>query len=280
MNEKIIKFGPEKNMLGIVSEPESNGTDDKPGKPAILLLNSGLIHKVGPYRMSVELARKLAQQGYLVLRFDLPNIGDSRSYKTTQGYRERTITEISSAMDAVTKRYKIASFISIGLCTGAMNSHVITLSDDRVKGAVMLDAYAYPTLQFLIKRYANKLYKVFYPKVILEKITALFESSEYESDVGQGEGIEYWLQPTKKEIADDLLSIMSRDVNLLYIYSGGANEIYNYEGQFSDTFKSIDFKNNLNVRLLYKMDHTYTLKNDRDYMLNVITSWVEQKFNR
>ncbi len=276
MNEKIIKFGPEKNMLGIVSEP---GNIDVANKPAILLLNSGLIHKVGPYRMSVDLARQLADRGYLVFRFDLPNIGDSITYKTTQAYKERTVAEIGSAMDVISKRYKIEKFVSIGLCTGAMNSHVIAVSDERVKGAVMLDAYAYPTLRFLVKRYANKLHKVLYPQVLLKKLVGLVRKPEYESDLGLDEGVEYWQQPPKSETSKDLLSMMSRDVGLLYIYSGGASEVYNYTDQFKDAFKSINFKNNVSVHHLSKMDHTFTLQNDRNEMLSILASWLEKNFN-
>lgn len=230
--------------------------------------------------MSVDLARRLADLGYLVLRFDLPNIGDSTAYKTTQGYKERTVTEISSAMDAIVKRYKAEKFISIGLCTGAMNSHVIAANDKRVKGAVMLDAYAYSTLRFLIKRYASKLYKILYPGVILRKLAGLIRTPEYESDLGLDEGVEYWQQPPKEETTKDLLSMMSRDVGLLYIYSGGASQVYNYTDQFRDSFKSIDFKNNLNVHYLSKMDHTFTLQNDRNEMLSILTSWIEKNVNR
>ncbi len=279
MNEKIIKFGPEKNMLGIVSLPDSSAsTDQLADTPAILLLNSGLIHKVGPYRMSVDLARKLASAGYVVFRFDLPGIGDSTAYKTTDGYKERTVNEISSAMDVITKRYGKNNFISIGLCTGAMNSHVIASSDIRVQGAVMLDAYAYPTAKFLVRRYAGKLHRIFHPEIILRVFNRLFNKADHSHQSGVEEGIDYWQQPPKNEIQNDLATMMSRDARLLYIYSGGVKEIYNYEKQFEETFSSVDFKNNLTVRYLEKMDHTYTLQNDRDDMLGIIEQWVMSNY--
>jgi len=279
MNEKIIKFGPEKNMLGIVSVPDDSASSQQlAGAPAILLLNSGLIHKVGPYRMSVDLARKLARAGYMVFRFDLPSIGDSTGYKTTDGYKERTVNEISAAMDVITKRYRKKNFISIGLCTGAMNSHVIASRDVRVQGAVMLDAYAYPTTKFLVNRYAGKLHRIFHPEIMLRVFNGLFNKTDdkYQPDIK--EGIDYWQQPPKSEIKNDLALMMSRGVKLLYIYSGGVKEIYNYEKQFEDTFSSIDFKANLDVRYLEKVDHTYTLQNDRNDMLGVIEQWLSKNY--
>ncbi len=275
MNEKIIKFGPEKNMLGIVSVPDDSAMlEQLADTPAILLLNSGLIHKVGPYRMSVELARKLARAGYVVFRFDLPGIGDSTGYKTTEGYKNRTVNEISSAMDSITKRYNKKNFISIGLCTGAMNSHVIASSDIRVQGAIMLDAYSYPTMKFLVRRYAGKLHRIFHPETILRVFNGIFNKTDCKYQSGVKEGIDYWQQPPKSEIQNDLALMMSRDVKLLYIYSGGVSEVYNYEKQFEETFSSVDFKGNLNVRYLEKVDHTYTLQSDRDDMLGIIEQWI------
>jgi len=272
MNEKVIQFGPEKNMLGIVSVPDS--IDEN--KPAIIILNSGLIHRVGPYRMTVVLARELASLGFLVFRFDLPNIGDSTSYKTTLPYKERTVSEISSALDVITKRYKINQFVSVGLCTGAMNTHIITCHDERVKGAVMLDAYSYPTLNFLIKRYANKLYKLLNPLFVLKLIKERLIDNE--AAYGTFEGVDYWETPPQAEITADLKALMNRDTELMYIYSGGLNEYFNYTEQFRDNFKSIDFKDHLDVHFLEEADHTYTLQKDRDHMLSLIVSWFQSKF--
>jgi pimeloyl-ACP methyl ester carboxylesterase len=274
MKEKIIQFGPENNMIGIVSEP--NNIDES--RPAVLILNSGLIHRVGPSRMSVSLARSLAEQGFLVFRFDLPNIGDSLTYKTPLNYKERTVSEISIAMDTITKRYKIANFASLGLCTGAMNSHIIAVADERVKAAVMLDAYSYPTLKFLYKRYSGKWLKVCQPKTIMRIFSKLFAGKPHD-DASKDEGeVYYWDMPPKKEIRKDLQLLVSRKVDLLYIYTGGLQCFYNYEEQFKDSFKSVDFNGCLDVYFLNKMDHTFMLQRDRNRMLSQLSLWLQGKF--
>jgi len=277
MSEKIIQFGPENNMIGIVSEPENIELN----RPAIMILNSGLIHKVGPYCMGVTLARKLAEQGFLVFRFDLPNIGDSTNYKTRLSYKERTVNEISSAMDIITKRYKSERFVSIGLCTGAMNSHIIAASDPRIAGAVLLDAYAYPTLQFLIKRYSSKIHKIFRPETIFRLFKYIFKNKNSHADTEEliQEEVGYWEQPPKDEIKNDLEQMMSRNIDLLYIYSGGVHYVYNYEDQLRDSFKKVNFNNHLDVYLLNEMDHTYTLQKDRNQMLSLLILWVQAKFS-
>ena len=279
MREVIVQFGPENNMLGIVSEPAQLEPVIAQDKPAIMILNSGLIHKVGPNRMSVTLARKLAELGFLVFRFDLPKIGDSSSYKTSLNYKDRTVSEISQAMDVIEKRYKVKNFISIGLCTGAMNSHVIAAADSRIQGAVLLDAYAYPTFKYLLNRYGNKISKVFNPKIVLGILKGLLKSRHHSDEDSFEEGVDYWKQPQQSDINKDLLNMTSRNVKLLYIYTGGFYYLYNYQNQLRDSFKSIDFKYLLEVHYIEKMDHTYTLQRDREYMLNLIIKWAQTNFS-
>ena len=72
MTERIVRFGPEDGLLGILTEPVS-----PPRGPAILFLNAGVLHHVGPFGWYVSLARRLAELGFLSLRFDLSGIGDS-----------------------------------------------------------------------------------------------------------------------------------------------------------------------------------------------------------
>ncbi|HEY5972738.1 MAG TPA: hypothetical protein VIT22_12400, partial [Pseudoxanthomonas sp.] len=61
----------------------------------VVLLNAGLIHRVGPFRLYVRLARELAESGFDVLRFDLPGIGDGQP-----GSHASNDSFIAEALDA------------------------------------------------------------------------------------------------------------------------------------------------------------------------------------
>ena len=60
MRERVCEFGPQLNLTGLLTEPTAT---THPELPAVVMLNAGLLHRVGPHRMSVILARKLAEQG-------------------------------------------------------------------------------------------------------------------------------------------------------------------------------------------------------------------------
>jgi dienelactone hydrolase len=142
MRERVITFGDNGNLVGILAEP--NGADKKSDVPCVLILNAGILHHVGPFRLHVIAARRFAEQGYASLRFDIAGIGDSLSIGGKGYDEERVILDIQSAMDAMCRKKSITDFILMGLCTGAANAHRVAIVDDRIKGGVFLDGYAYP----------------------------------------------------------------------------------------------------------------------------------------
>ena len=76
----------------------------------------------------------------------------------------------------------------------------------------------------------------------------------------------------------NLVDLVDRDVNLLYIYSGGQSEVYNYQNQFIHAFSSIDFKGRLKVLINEEAGHTYK-KGDRSrYTIDQILEWLHEHY--
>ena len=74
--------------------------------------------------------------------------------------------------------------------------------------------------------------------------------------------------PSKNVMRKNLVGLVDRDVNLLYIYSGGQSEVYNYQNQFIHAFSSIDFKGRLKVLINEEAGHTYKKAIDRDILID------------
>ena len=72
MSERVVEFGDGVQLSGVVTEPSGPARST-----GVLLLGAGLLHRVGPARLHVELARALAAAGLPVLRFDYSGIGES-----------------------------------------------------------------------------------------------------------------------------------------------------------------------------------------------------------
>ncbi|MDZ7781370.1 MAG: hypothetical protein U5R14_15765 [Gemmatimonadota bacterium] len=56
-----MTFGPEGILVGVLTEPDPDKAI--PNAPGHLILNSGILHRVGASRIYVQIARALADQG-------------------------------------------------------------------------------------------------------------------------------------------------------------------------------------------------------------------------
>ena len=79
MKEVSYSIGKSPRLVGIYTENdlEESSPASRGKKPTILLLNSGLLPKTGPFRLYVDLARRFVKMGFNAFRFDFPRVGDS-----------------------------------------------------------------------------------------------------------------------------------------------------------------------------------------------------------
>lgn len=136
--ERSVRFGPGGRLFGIWTEPVGG----LPRVP-VVVLGAGILHRVGPSRASVALARALAGRGYPTLRFDLSGIGDSGP--PTEASLEAAVTaDVLAAIEAASTRQDNAAghVTLIGFCSGADNALFVGASDTRVKRILLFD----PTL--------------------------------------------------------------------------------------------------------------------------------------
>lgn len=281
MKEKVVTFGEGKQLVGVITEPEQREKiEDAPG---VLILHSGMHHHVGPFRLHVVIARRLAACGYPVLRFDVAGMGDSPARRDTGYDADRTIADIKSAMDEMTDRKGTRRFVAMGLCTGANNAHKVAIADDRVVGCVFLAGYSYPTWQFYIRRYgpiALDLKRVI--NIALKLGRNLFSKSEMgksgtsKKEARTSDGFHWWVLPPKEKTRKDFMVLVDRGVNLLFVFSGAERRRYNYSKQMEHAFPSVDFKGRLEVLINKDAHHAYLMAIDRDKLISQVIGWLNE----
>jgi alpha-beta hydrolase superfamily lysophospholipase len=116
-NEQAVRFGPDDRLFGIISAPN----DQTRNAPAVILLNTGAGHHVGPHRLYVPLARAWAARGHVVFRFDLGGIGDSRPPRQPDpdvAYPAHMLDDTSEAIAFIRREAPNRRVILAGLCSG------------------------------------------------------------------------------------------------------------------------------------------------------------------
>ena len=241
MQEHSLTFGAGSQLVGTVALPEATGTASGLG---FLLFNAGVVHRVGPHRINVRLARLLAARGIPSIRFDLAGHGDSARLTGQHSFEAQAVVDVRAAMDALGLAANIDRFAIFGLCSGAYHGFATALVDERVVGLVLFDAYRYPTLKTHVYHYLKVLREPHLaPRVrrlLRRAILGLgrpfqrIGTSGAKPRVSELGRINF--VPSKADFAAGLKTLLDRGVKIVMVYSSGDIRHYNYEGQFRDTF--------------------------------------------
>ncbi len=269
MNERALYFGPDHGLLGIYTTPEIVAG------PGVILLNAGLLHRVGPNRLHVDLARHLGSLGYPCLRFDMSGVGDSALRGGGLLYVERSVQDVVEAMDDMAARSGVEDFVVVGLCTGAFNAFRAAVRDERISGAVLLDGYSYPTLRSRFRHYRTRVFELGKWVAFVRRRLGLGSGPEPLRDdlvVFENEVV------PRDRFASELGGLIDRDARLLMVYTRLGPLAFNYARQMHDAFPELEFGRAVEVTYYPEADHTFTFPGHRDTLITDITTWLQRHF--
>jgi pimeloyl-ACP methyl ester carboxylesterase len=135
MKEEAILFGPENSLVGVLTDAGKESADAR--GVGVILLNPGILHRVGSGRVYVKIARELAALGFTAFRFDFSGIGDSKVRHDNLPFDQSSVDEAQSAMSLLEAKRGIRRFILFGGCSGARASFATACCDPRVVGAIL-----------------------------------------------------------------------------------------------------------------------------------------------
>jgi pimeloyl-ACP methyl ester carboxylesterase len=283
--ERVAHFGPGKSLIGIVAKPVALSTGDK---PAVVILNTGTVHRVGHHRMYVSMSRKLAKAGHTVLRFDFSGLGDSATHGKGQPLLQSNLADIGAALDWLETTFQVSRVILVGLCSGADHAVLFGHSEPRVVGLVLIDPYIPATARYYIDYLSLRLFNPRSWKRFRFRnsrlIARLFEgrlfyrsSKNAEPNHLTSSGLN-----AREALEDVYHATVKARVQLLVISTGRHHAPrVTYREQFIKAFASVSFDNLLQLHFFEDADHTFSSLKERDRLDDLIERWCQTtKFDR
>lgn len=280
MTESVVTFGPNRRYLGIFSPAAEAVTD-----VAVVITNSGIIHRVGANRLHVRLARKLASLGWHVFRYDLPGIGDSESCASAGDLHHDRVKATQAAFDVLEKQSGIRRFVMVGLCSGADHSLLVACTDTRVVGAVLIDPTALVvTTKHRILRSMQLARRVLRPRILKRLVSGhyrlvdnLRSGGGITPDPGAPRAIGRRSHPEIWGALEQAFRILiSRHVRLLMIVTQHSAGIYSYRRQMLDGFPHLrTLAAILDVERRPGADHTFSAEKERLTLEARVLTWLK-----
>lgn len=257
MNEHILTFGPGKRLVGTLSQPTSGARNT-----AILLLNAGVIRRMGPHRINVKLARSLTSQGFTVLRLDMSGLGDSLPSDAPLSFEQQAVADLKAAMDHLQRIGGAQQFALFGICSGAHHGIATAMADARLKALWLMDTHAYPTSKTLWVRARRQLALDFtgtlgrWAMKSLRSLTARLHRSDASPETPAMLRDDAHPMPGKADFAQRIQSLIDMRVRLQLVYTGGMFWRYNHRSQWQDAFRAHGAVATVPCDFLPDVDHT------------------------
>lgn len=276
MSEKALLFGRTRSLVGIVTDPARREAGER--FPGVVILNAGVLHRVGPNRVHVQLARALAEAGFVVLRFDLSGIGDSRPRDGADTFATSVLREIREALDVLESTRGLRHFVIAGICSGADNGLRATLDDQRVVAAILIDGYNLPSLGFTFQLNRGRFLS---PR---SWARLLLGRSEVWSDLRillrsrRGEQLAQTsfesIVPAPRDYTRQIHALLDRGAHLLLIYTGNSPAHFNYRRLLRKSLRSWLSRGQVAVEHFKDSDHTFTLLRDQRRLVRRVCEWT------
>lgn len=271
MKEEVAQFGS--GSVGIITVPEGEWQ----ARPAFIFLNSGVLHRVGPNRLHVSMARDLAELGLLSFRVDLTGIGDSPAVGGNAAIADRWVSDTRQAMDYLSKRCGVERFVLLGNCSGAAIAGLTANADPRVAGAVLVNLQGpstylryYLKLAFRSPAFWRRLFKgrarfgdVF--KAIQGYITTLRSRGDQADSISPDVDVDAALSSMARHGTRLLLVYCSYDPGLEYFRA-------ELKGKIHRTIPAELFS----FEIIEAMNHDFQLLRGQLDLRRIVSDWAQQ----
>ena len=277
--EEAVLFGERKSLVGVVTDP---ARVTRNSRAAVLLLNPGIVHRVGPGRIYVKIARALAAMGFVVLRFDFSGIGDSAVRHDNLRFEKSAVRETQEAMKFLKSSKGIEHFILLGGCSGALISFETACCDEQVLGAVLIN---YPAIEDededantdLKQRRAAHYYwnfalfnlkswrKLFTGRANYRQLTQVLRLQVKRRFASRS------TMPAKEtSFAANLRALARRNVRLTFLCSQGDPLLDELREAGGDELQRSCVLGKVTLDVIPRSDHTFSSLDDHDRLLAVI----------
>jgi hypothetical protein len=276
VTEKALLFGESKSLVGIVTLPpaESSPVD----RPGIVILNAGVLHRVGPNRVHVQMARALAELGFTVLRFDFSSIGDSRAREGSRPFEELVVEDIREALAFMERSTGLGRFLVVGICAGADSALQALAGEPRIVGAALIDGHHVESIGFAIGLYRRKLLSFrgwvrlltgrskFWPALVaVARWVVRTRSSPEQAKASV---------PSISRHRELLRSAVERGTHLLLVYTEDSPSLYNYRRHIERPLAGWSGRDRVSVEFFDGSDHVFTLRVSQERIVKLLCRWA------
>lgn len=280
MREEAVLIGKGQSLVGVLTHPPTESWGRV--KSAVILLNPGIVHRVGPGRIYVKLARALASTGFIALRFDFSGIGDSVIRGDNLTFEKSAIAETREAMDFLTTRRGIREFILLGGCSGARIAFDTACSDPRVGGALLINfPFEEEDHESEHPDAVHRRAFFYYRTTALFNVRSWLRLATGQADYRQlfrslwgatkrGIAVKESASQSGKQFRVEMRRLVDRQVQVSFVCSSGDSRLGELRIAGGRELKRLCAQRKLALHVIKRSDHTFSSLRDQEQLIKVV----------
>lgn len=243
-----------------------------------MVLNTGIVHRVGHHRMYVSLSRMLAERGFTVVRFDLSGIGDSPARGDSLAPLASSMADIKEALDSIEELAHSSRYVLVGLCAGADHAVLYGHQDPRVVGLVLMDPTVPPNVRYYLHYIRQRLGHLRHWLSVATGRSGLLRQLAAHL-------LHLWQPPTDLQaltlqnlrfsphLAECYRASAARGIRMLSVFTS-LSARYAYQRQLLDAFPELSSSGVLRLEFFPGSDHVFSSVEERVRLFQLILHWV------
>jgi pimeloyl-ACP methyl ester carboxylesterase len=273
--EQAVLLGSRGSLVAIITRPLDSTRSEE---PAVVILNTGIIHRVGHHRMYVTLSRILAGAGRTVVRFDFSGIGDSAPRSDGLTPLLSCLRDIKEVLDSLEQLRLASRFVLVGLCSGADHAVLYGHTDPRIVGLVLMDPTLPRTARYYLHYIVQRLGNLRNWLSVLSGRSGLLRlATEHVVNRVRPQGTLQGLMlenlPFSPYLGMCYRATAARGQRILLVLTSISTR-HTYAKQWLDAFPEVGSSGAARAELFGKSDHLFSAARDRQRLFQVITDWL------
>ena len=275
VRERVVQFGPGRSLVGILASAEAPAAS----LPYVILINSGVIHRVGSARVYVELARAFAAAGAPTLRFDLSGVGDSARRADVMSVRESVERDVADAIAYLTSSHGASHVVLMGLCSGAFDAFSAAVSEPRVAGALMVDLPGpFRGLAHTTRHIGARLFRLSSWRNPVRSFLGHSKSLVADATRSANGDARYVIgaraAATRASMEAQMDKMLQRGTRLHFLFTAGLEQNYNHASQFRSTFPRAAQHPAVTTDFFPEPDHSFGTQAMRARLIRSAVDWL------
>jgi alpha/beta superfamily hydrolase len=292
MHQEAIHFGNDHNLFGILTQPKETLHKEL---PIIILLNAGLVHRIGPNRIYVNLAYELANESFTSFRFDFSGIGDSENTLADKNNDNKCLQDTMMAIDYLWKNFDVNKFVLVGICSGADIAFQAALKSENILAICLINSacinfnkaginYKQVQMKTNLRYYKKNMFNLARWKKILTWESSLFTFTNLRSLIKNIVPALSKNTKTTLEISDynplkEWYTIVDRGTNVYHILSEGSSslDLFNHISGRTDYRLPGPFSK-IKRHIMKDADHVFTPIWSQEHVISLICNWLKELY--